>query len=54
MSFFLCCAGLVAVVVFVSWIVELIYNLTEAKKNDWRFNVRAEDIEELKRIFERG
>lgn len=52
MELFIYCAG---VIVFSSFVVEWVYNLGGYnKKNDWRFNVRAEDIEELNRIFERG
>lgn len=50
MELFIYCAGLVFVIVLASWIVELIYNLNE--KNDWRNKITAQDIEDLKTIFE--
>lgn len=42
------CAGIVAGVIFASWIIELIDNA----RNNWQSRVTARDIEELKTIFE--
>lgn len=45
------CAGLVGIVILGSFIVEMIEN---SRKDCWRHKVTAEDIEELKRLFEEG
>lgn len=47
-NMFIYCAGIIVVVVFASWIVELVDNY----RNDWPSRVTAEDIEQLKRLFE--
>ena len=46
---FIYCAGLVGLIVFASWIVELVYNLYD---NNWPKRVTAQDIEDLKTLFE--
>lgn len=46
---FIYCAGLVGLIVFASWVVELVYN---AYDNNWRSRVTAHDIENLKTLFE--
>lgn len=43
------CAGLVGVVVIGSFLVEMVEN---SKKDSWRHKVTAEDIEQLRRLFD--
>lgn len=43
------CAGLSFVVVGISWVVELIEN---RQKDSWQKRVTADDIRELKRLFD--
>lgn len=43
------CAGLVGVVLLGSFIVEMIEN---SRKDSWRHKVTAEDIEQLRRLFD--
>lgn len=46
---FIYCAGLVVGIVFFSWICELIEN---HRNNCWPKRVTADDIRELKRLFD--
>lgn len=48
------CAGLVGLIVFCSWIGDLIYNLNMAEVDNWRTKVTVNDIEELEKIFRKG
>ena len=46
---FIYCAGLVGLIVFASWVVELVYNLYD---KEWPQRITARDIEDLKTLFE--
>ena len=48
-GFMIYCAGIVVGIVGASWVIELIEN---NQKNSWRSRVTAEDIEQLRRLFE--
>lgn len=48
-DFCIYCAGLVGLVILFSWICELIEN---HRNNSWPKRVTAEDIRELKRLFD--
>lgn len=48
---FIYCAGLICLVVMFSFIVEMVENRWN---NSWRERITADDIEQLRRLFETG